>query len=107
MTAALPPDVRHRNLVRLVVEIVRGVVGNGMRLMLGIEDAQWMDLQSMKLLLKARALARVELGVGVPVPCNSAFLASSNVFYAFRTISCFSPGSHLFVACFWAVSCLL
>lgn len=53
MTAGLPPNVRHRNLERLVVAIVQGAVADdGKRLMLVIEDAQWMNLHSMKLLLK-------------------------------------------------------
>lgn len=52
MTEALPPDVRHRNLEHLVVEIVRGVVARNRRLLLVIEDAQWMNLHSMKLLLQ-------------------------------------------------------
>lgn len=55
MTAAFPPDVRHRNLERLVVEVVRSAIDNeGKRLLLVIEDAQWMNQLSMKLLLKAR-----------------------------------------------------
>ena len=53
--SALPPDVRHRNLERLVVEIVRRALSDeGKRLLLIIEDAQWMNPYSMKLLLKAR-----------------------------------------------------
>lgn len=53
MTAGLPPDVRHRNLERLVVEVVRSAVGKEeKRLLLIIEDAQWMNMHSMKLLLK-------------------------------------------------------
>lgn len=51
-TTALPPDVRHRNLERLVIEIVRGAVTMRGRLMLIIEDVQWMNQYSMKLLLK-------------------------------------------------------
>lgn len=55
MTAAFPPDVRHCNLERLVVEVVRSAIDNeGKRLLLIIEDAQWMNQLSMKLLLKAR-----------------------------------------------------
>lgn len=54
MTAAFPPDVRHRNLERLVVAVVRSAIDNeGKRLLLVIEDAQWMNQLSMKLLLKA------------------------------------------------------
>ncbi|CAM9220570.1 unnamed protein product [Ectocarpus sp. 4 AP-2014] len=59
MTAAFPPDVRHRNLERLVVEVVRTVIDNeGKRLLLIIEDAQWMNQLSMKLLLKASGRTR-------------------------------------------------
>ena len=54
MTAAFPPDVRHRNLERLVVAVMRSAIDNaGTRLLLVIEDAQWMNQLSMKLLLKA------------------------------------------------------
>lgn len=53
MTAALAPDVRHRNLERLVVSVVRSAIDNeGKRLLLVIEDAQFMNQLSMKLLLK-------------------------------------------------------
>lgn len=59
MTAAFPPDVRHRNLERLVVEVVRTVIDKeGKRLLLIIEDAQWMNQLSMKLLLKASGRTR-------------------------------------------------
>lgn len=54
MTASFPPDVRHRNLERLVVEVVRTAIDRqGKRLLLIVEDAQWMNQLSMKLLLKA------------------------------------------------------
>eukprot|EP00903_Cladosiphon_okamuranus_P010662 g10080.t1 len=54
ITAAFPPDVRHRNLERLVVAVMRSAIDNeGRRLLLVIEDAQWMNQLSMKLLLKA------------------------------------------------------
>lgn len=60
MTAAFPPDVRHCNLERLVVEVVRSAIDReGKRLLLIIEDAQWMNQLSMKLLLKARIILPV------------------------------------------------
>lgn len=62
MTAAFPPDVRHRNLERLVVEVVRSAIDKaGKRLLLVIEDAQWMNQLSMKLILKVGP-ARRRLG---------------------------------------------
>lgn len=46
--------MRRRNLERLIVEVVRGAVAeDGKRLLLVVEDVQWMNLHSMKLLLKA------------------------------------------------------
>lgn len=55
MTGAFPPDVRHRNLERLVVEVVRSAIDKeGKRLLLVIEDAQWMNQLSMKLILKVQ-----------------------------------------------------
>lgn len=62
MTAAFPPDVRHCNLERLVVEVVRSAIDKkGKRLLLIIEDAQWMNQLSMKLLLKARAIRLIHV----------------------------------------------
>lgn len=60
MTSNLPPDVRHRNLERLVVEIVQGAIRHrGKRLLLIIEDVQWMNVSSMKLLLKVKWSSKV------------------------------------------------
>lgn len=52
ITSALAPDVRHRNLARVVIEIVAAAVTVRGRLLLIIEDVQWMNLYSMKLLLQ-------------------------------------------------------
>ncbi|CAN0418259.1 unnamed protein product [Ascophyllum nodosum] len=88
-TSSFPPDVRHRNLVRLVVGIVRGAVEQeGRRLMLVIEDAQWMDSNSMKLLLKK--LARTQLKVLIVIsarPFEEYFETVPHEFTAFRDMS--------------------
>lgn len=51
ITSALAPDARQRNLERLVITIIGAAIAKDKSLLLIIEDIQWMNTQSMKLLL--------------------------------------------------------
>ncbi|CAM9512372.1 unnamed protein product, partial [Phaeothamnion confervicola] len=62
--AALDPDSRHRRVEKLIVEVLRAVAREGGALLVVLENAQWMDAPSLKLLLKvARGGLRAMLAV--------------------------------------------
>ncbi len=85
----LDPEIMYHNLDELIVEILRAFIkeAGGQPLMLVCENAQWIDGQSMKLLLKVSVVVLVHL----KSCCH--LLNSSRLYYRTKGGMCSRPSS--------------